>query len=177
MNYLKTILIGTVFMTNTIIFDFNKNSNIDAWRIVDDVVMGGQSFGQFFLNDEGNGVFKGAISLENNGGFSSVRYPFDEVDIKSNTKFVLTVKGDKKEYQFRVKSKMVDNFSYTQTFKTNGEWQIIEIPFFEMHPVFRGRKLQMANYSAKCMQEIAFLIGNKENETFELVIKSIVLSQ
>ena len=56
------------------LYHFDKNSSPSDWRIVDDVVMGGRSDGSFRINDAGNGVFEGSISLENNGGFSSVRH-------------------------------------------------------------------------------------------------------
>lgn len=36
--------------------------------------MGGKSSGDFYINESGNGVFEGFVSLANNGGFSSVRY-------------------------------------------------------------------------------------------------------
>jgi len=58
------------------IFDFNKNSKINDWITVDDNVMGGKSSSTFEINSDGHGVFKGSISLENNGGFCSVRYKF-----------------------------------------------------------------------------------------------------
>lgn len=165
------------FMADSIIFDFNKKSNISQWKVVDDVVMGGRSDGSFTLNEAGNGVFSGDVSLENNGGFSSVRYNFSKSNLNKYTKFIIKLKGDKKSYQFRVKSKVYDYFSYTYTFDTNGTWQTIEIPFNEMNPVFRGRKLQMKAYPAEVMEEIAFLIGNKKNESFLLEIDSIGLGQ
>jgi len=56
------------------IFEFSKQSNISSWRVVDDVVMGGVSSGNFEINEEGNGLYTGKISLDNNGGFSSLRY-------------------------------------------------------------------------------------------------------
>lgn len=162
-------------MTDNIIFNFNNKSNISQWKVVDDVVMGGRSDGSFTLNEAGNGIFSGDVSTENNGGFSSVRYNFSKSDLSNYTKFIIKLKGDKKSYQFRVKSKTSDYYSYTYTFATNGSWQTIEIPFDEMNPAFRGRQLQMKAYPAEIMEEIAFLIGNKKNESFQLEINSIVL--
>ncbi len=78
-------------MASNIIFDFNKNSNIEYWTIVDDVVMGGKSSGRFKLNSEGHGVFEGSISLDNNGGFSSVHYKFKKLDIKESNKIILNL--------------------------------------------------------------------------------------
>jgi hypothetical protein len=42
--------------------------------------MGGESSSTFQLNSEGHGVFEGNISLDNNGGFSSVRYRFPQTN-------------------------------------------------------------------------------------------------
>ena len=67
------------------IFDFNKASNLNSWRVVNDDVMGGVSSASFGLNDEGNAEFKGAVSTANNGGFASVRYRFKKKDVTGKT--------------------------------------------------------------------------------------------
>lgn len=162
-------------MITPIIFDFNKKSNLQNWTIVDDVVMGGRSSGSFGLSSEGHGVFEGSVSLKNNGGFSSVRYNFEKIVIKEFTKISLKVKGDGKQYQFRIKSNSSDYFSYIFSFSTTGEWQEITIPLNQMSPSFRGRKLNRPNFSEDSFEEIAFLIGNKKEETFKLLIDKIEL--
>lgn len=169
------IIILLTTMTSNIIFDFNKNVNIKDWVIIDDVVMGGKSSGSFELSPEGYGEFKGYISLDNNGGFSSLRYKFDRKSITEFTKVILTIKGDTKKYQFRIKSNSSDYYSYISTFSTNGEWQKIQIPLKSMTPSFRGRKLDQSNFSNEYIEEIAFLIGNKQEEKFQLLIDKIEL--
>lgn len=165
------------FMTNTteIIFDFNTTKDISNWRIIDDVVMGGKSEGKFTLNKDGNGVFSGNVSLENNGGFSSLRYRNSSIKIKNYKNIVLKIKGDGKNYQFRIKDDLDNYFSYVFTFKTGNDWQTITIPLSEMYPSFRGRKLQMDNFSSEKIEEIAFLIGNKKEQSFKLEINKIYL--
>jgi len=158
-----------------LIFDFNKDSNISDWRITDDVVMGGKSSGQFLLDDKGHGVFKGEVSLENNGGFSSVKYKFEPKIIADYNTIILKVKGDGKGYQFRVKSEVNQRHSFIYKFETNVKWKIIEIPFSELYPVFRGRKLDLPNFSGKVLVEVAFLIANQRNQPFQLEIASIGL--
>ena len=76
MNYLFLLLSINMPIQTIKIFNFNKNSNIYSWRIVDDNVMGGRSSSNISLNKDGFGVFNGTISLDNNGGFCSVRYVF-----------------------------------------------------------------------------------------------------
>ena len=70
----------------------------------------------------------------------------------------------------------VNNFySYICSFSTNKDWQRIEINLAEMYPGFRGRKLEMSKFSSNVIEEIAFLIGNKRNESFQLEIDAIYL--
>lgn len=155
------------------IFDFNENSSLTNWNIVDDVVMGGRSDGNFRINNDGHGEFFGKVSIENNGGFSSIRYNFKKIDSHNYSKFVLRLKGDGKNYQFRVKDNTYNRYSYISEFKTTGEWQTIEIPYNKMYASFRGYRLDIPNFKGDQMQEIAFLISNKKQEEFRLLIDSI----
>ena len=175
MKYLIYITIIFTSMTSHIIFDFNKKTNIENWIIVDDIVMGGKSSGTFKISAEGHGVFQGAISLKNNGGFSSVRYSFEKTLIKESTKIILKIRGDGKKYQFRIKSNSDDYYPYISPFSTTGEWQEIQILLKDMYPSFRGRKLDLPNFSNDYFEEITFLIGNKSQEEFKLLIDKIEL--
>tara|TARA_B100000780_G_C20806814_1_gene320493 strand:- start:61 stop:552 length:492 start_codon:yes stop_codon:yes gene_type:complete len=162
-------------MQAQVIFDFNKKSDLQDWIIVNDVVMGGRSSSTFKLDEDGEGVFEGNISLENNGGFSSLRYRFLKRTIKGDTQVKITLRGDGKKYQFRVKSNAGDYYSYIAPFLTSGEWQEIVIPLRDMYPSFRGRRLNQPNFSNDSIEELTFLIGNKKSERFKLLIDKIVL--
>ena len=174
MNQLYT-LIFLIIQTTMTLFNFNSESNISKWNIIDDGVMGGRSQGHFKINDAGNGLFYGDVSLENNGGFSMVQYRFDTIKAKNYSKVYIKVKGDGKTYQFRIKENESDYYSFVATFETTKAWETIEIPFNTMYPAFRGKKLDAANYTGKQMEMIAFLIGNKKAECFNLEIESIIL--
>ncbi len=161
---------------NTItLYDFTKYSSVSDWRIVDDVVMGGESNGKFSIDNDGHGVFEGKISLENNGGFSSVRYQFEKLAVTENSTVLITLKGDGKDYQFRIKDKSSTSYSYITTFKTSGDWQAIEIKLSDLYPSFRGRKLDLPNFESDSFEEIVFLIGNKKEENFKLALDRIEL--
>jgi len=157
------------------IFNFSKDSNISNWRIVDDVVMGGRSNGNFEIDTNGHGKFSGEISLKNNSGFSSLRYNFETQSTTKYSKFVLKIKGDGKSYQFRVKDRSYSRHSYIYKFNTSKTWETIEIPFSEMYASFRGYRLDIPNFNGNKMEAIAFLIGNKKEEKFKLIIDSISL--
>ena len=175
MKYLICSMVLVSSLSIHIIFDFNKNSSISNWIVVDDVVMGGKSNGNFQLNKDGKGVFSGKISLDNNGGFSSVRYGFNKLNVEKFKSIVLKIKGDGKKYQFRIKHTSSDYASYITSFSSSGEWQEIEIPLNSMYPSFRGRKLDEPNFFHKSIEEVTFLIANKKNEEFILLIDKIEL--
>lgn len=175
MKQLLCIILLFSVMTPKIIFDFTKTADIKAWSIVNDGVMGGKSQGTFGLDDNGHGVFQGHISLKNNGGFSSVRYQFEQMTVTPYTTAVLTLKGDGKTYQFRIKTKSSDYYSYIAEFETSGKWETIEIPLKGMNASFRGAPVSKPNFPAEVMEEITFLAGNKKNEDFKLLLDKIEL--
>jgi len=57
--------------------------------------------------------------------------------------------------------------------KLNGK--LIEIKLSDLIPTFRGRLLDMENYDGNELEELGFLIGNKKDEQFELIIDNIIL--
>lgn len=171
---IKTILFILIFQS-MMIFNFTSNSDISNWSIIDDVVMGGRSNGGFKINKEGHGEFSGKVSLENNGGFSSLRYNFDTTSISDYSKFVIHIKGDGKSYQFRVKNKRINRHSYIYKFDTSEDWQTVEIPFSDMQAMYRGNNVDIPNFEGNQIEEIAFLIGNKKAESFKFVIDYITL--
>ena len=172
------ILLIQVEQDPILIYDFRQNQNLDGWKIVDDVVMGGRSDGNLKITESGNGLFYGTVSLENNGGFSSIRYkvPATANDIATTKTIKLRVKGDGKSYQFRIKKDRYDRYSYIITFDTDTDWEIIEIPLADLYPSFRGMELDLPNYTASTIEEISILISNKRKESFQLEIDWIKLS-
>jgi len=161
----------------TTVFNFSKDANLQYWQIINDGVMGGLSESKMMLSESGHGVFSGHISLANNGGFASTRLLTD-VEVNPDEQYViLKLKGDGKTYQFRLKGERNQRQSYVQEFDTNGEWQNIKLKISDFSPQFRGRQLDSPNFNFSKIQEVRFLIGNKKEEDFELMIDSISLSK
>ncbi|MFC7357191.1 CIA30 family protein [Jejudonia soesokkakensis] len=160
---------------SNLIFEASNKEDISKWYVVDDGVMGGVSEGTITMNTSKNLLFTGQVRLENNGGFSSIRYNFETKQVKQYQYVVLRLKGDGKEYQFRIKEDRQQRYSYIQSFKTSGEWQTIKLPLDEFYAGFRGNKLKIPNYAGLEMDEIAILIGNKRKESFSLEIDKIYL--
>jgi len=164
-----------ISINNPIVFDFSENSSPDGWLVVNDGVMGGLSQGTFTIGDKGTALFAGEVSLENNGGFSSVRYNTGETDVEGYTTLAITLKGDGKNYQVRIRENNDDYFSYIATFQTSGKWETIEIPLKEMFPSFRGQKLDRPNFRGNTIVELTFLIGNKKAESFKLELQKAII--
>lgn len=160
-----------------VLYDFNKDQATNTWRVVDDVVMGGKSNGHFEMNDEGHGRFYGSVSLENNGGFSSIMKRIDPVTVEDYEVVMIRLKGDGSTYQFRIKDDPNQRHSYIRSFETSGDWETIELPLEEFAPSFRGRRLAMPNFDQKEIAELRFLIGNKKPQEFNLLIDEIRLAK
>mgnify|MGYP006094028869 CR=1 FL=1 len=157
---------------NKTIFEFNQSANISEWSILNDGVMGGESASTFEINKEGNGVFQGKVSTANNGGFASIRYNSSE-NVGTSESIKIRLKGDGKDFQFRIKKKTSDFESYITTFSTSGKWQTIEVKLGDLYPSFRGRKIAKSNFNETKFEQISILIGNKKNESFKLVLDKI----
>jgi len=157
------------------VYDFSTESKPGDWFVVDDGVMGGHSQGNVGQSEDGHGIFQGTVSLENNGGFSSIRARMEGLETKGYSVFKIRLKGDGKNYQFRVRSQLNERQSYQYEFPTTGAWQVVTVPFDQMIPTFRGTRLNMPNYPGEFLSECSFLISNKKNESFRLEIDRIWL--
>ena len=173
--FLIFIFYCNIIVSQNAVFTFSNEASLKEWIIVNDDVMGGISKSNLMKNKDGNGVFFGDISTAYNGGFASIRYNCKRQYINEYKNLVLRIKGDEKEYQFRIKSSVDDYYSYVYTFKTSGEWEFITIPLDSMYPSYRGRRLNMKNFNKNYLEQISFLIGNKRNENFKLLIDSMIL--
>jgi monofunctional biosynthetic peptidoglycan transglycosylase len=116
-----------------------------AWRIVNDGVMGGVSSSR--VERHGDTLrFTGEVSLENNGGFASMRRPFDAAAFGSDAAgLVLQVRGDGNRYRLRVYTRDPGRggeqwFAYHAVFDTRlGEVTRAELRWPQFAASFRGR--------------------------------------
>jgi NADH dehydrogenase [ubiquinone] 1 alpha subcomplex assembly factor 1 len=177
MKFLFVLLSLSLFTTAKMkeIYAFSRNTKLNEWRIVNDGVMGGLSTSGLKLTENGHGQFYGHVSLANNGGFASVQLN-SSIKIADDKKFiVLRLKGDGKNYEFRLKGEISQYESYVHQFATTGDWENIKLPINEFYPQFRGRKLTIPNFNFNNIEQLGFLIANKQEENFNLLIDYIGL--
>jgi monofunctional biosynthetic peptidoglycan transglycosylase len=155
------------------IVDFS--SGAEAWRNIDDVVMGGRSSSEMVVSD-GVAVFRGEVSLENYGGFASVRSAPQEHDLSSFDGVVLRLRGDGKRYRFRLRTTPAfDGVSYQAPLEPAADtWQEIRIPFGVFEPVFRGRQVpDHPPLDPAQIKTFGLLISDKQAGPFRLEIEWI----
>jgi hypothetical protein len=159
-----------------LITDFSSLAH-QKWHITNDAVMGGRSESRFQINSDGNAVFLGHVSLENNGGFASVKN-HEPQNLAGCSIIKIRLKGDGKRYSFRLQTGSdgrVDSWSYECRFDTkDGEWIIAELPLDQFEAVFRGRSVPDAPVlDASRVQRYGFLISDGQEGNFRLEIAEI----
>lgn len=108
-----------------------------AWQITDDGVMGGLSQSRATAK-EGAVVFEGKLSLENNGGFASVRAAL-ETPLRCFHGIRLTVAGDGRRYQFRLREDTASRgIAWRAEFEAGPESRRITLLPEDFEPVVRG---------------------------------------
>jgi NADH dehydrogenase [ubiquinone] 1 alpha subcomplex assembly factor 1 len=162
------LVMSVAFMTISSI-----NMDVEPWRSINDGVMGGLSAGGMVQSDSGL-KFSGRLSLENNGGFSSARRSVSQ-DLSNATGVRIQVRGDGREYQFRIRqSSDFDGVSWSAPFSSSEKWQQIDIALDQFIPVFRGRTVPQAGPVVPSeIQQIGILLADKTAGRFELEIRSI----
>ena len=158
-----------------VLFDFTDASAMRGWQVEDDVVMGGVSRGTLAREAAGHLIFRGEVSLENDGGFSSVQNNFDPINVSDYRHALIRLKGDGKDYRFIVESDPNARHYCVAEFATTGDWQEIKIPLRQMYPMRRGDRLDIPDYPAETMSQVRFMIANGRAESFQLEIASIKL--
>lgn len=159
-----------------VLFSFDEPESQDKWLAVNDGVMGGVSQGGLEVTGDGIAVFKGVVSLENNGGFASVRTSPGDWDLSPYQGIALRLRGDGKKYSFRLRTdRRFDGVSYSQTFEAPGsEWQTLLLPFSRFEPTWRGRPVPGAPpLDPAGIQGFGILISDKQEGPFRLEVEWI----
>ena len=153
------------------IFDFQAATNSTKWQVVNDDVMGGVSTSQFQLLTNGGAIFSGVVSLENNGGFASVRSTPVRENLNGTDALVLRVRGDGRRYKFTVRTEAGFNaLNYQAEFTTKrGEWEEHRLTFKDFMPTFRGRVLtDVPPLIPSKITSVGLLISDKKAGPFRL---------
>lgn len=157
------------------VVDFSDAEELASWRPVNDSVMGGHSKSRIWSTQEGLGLFAGKLSLENNGGFASVRSESIEGRLLGAARIVLRVRGDGNTYKLRLRSNAGGAISYQAPFQTvASEWSEHSFEASDFAPVWRGQQLDnVPALELADVTEVGILISDKQEGMFRLELAAI----
>jgi hypothetical protein len=150
----------------------NPNTLRDSW-IVNDGVMGGVS--QSSLRQDVDGmVFEGLVSLENNGGFASMR---SSVRFPQGTQLIeLIAKGDGKRDKLVLRTELAPRVTYVADFIALPTWQTYRFNLSQFKSTFRGRDVNAPALSFSDVIDFGILISNNQAGSFAIQLKTLTSS-
>jgi monofunctional biosynthetic peptidoglycan transglycosylase len=157
------------------LIDF-QNGLAQDWFVINDGVMGGVSRSSIVPTDRGTGVFSGELSLENNGGFASIRAVVHQDYLDGYEALEMRVRGDGRSYQLRLRmDEGFDGVSYQVGFDTqDGEWRTLRVPFASFRATFRGRQVpDVGPLVPDDIQQVGFMLADKKPGPFSLEVEFV----
>ncbi len=163
--------------TMTSLFQFSEVEDAQKWQIVNDGVMGGSSTSRSEILNAGSAEglmrFSGNLSLENNGGFASVRSRASgPLGLDAGETIVLRVKGDGRRYTLNLYTPdRRTAFSYQMQFDTEAdEWTEVKLPVDKFVAHSFGRPIPTMKLEPSQVQSIGILLGDKKSGPFEILV-------
>jgi hypothetical protein len=164
---------GTATPRRAVLLDFDDDVEITQWMTVNDVVMGGLSRSAFERAGPGIARFRGVVSLENSGGFASVRTSPRQWNSAGASAFVLRVLGDGRVYKFTVRTDDgFDGIQFQSRFTTPaGDWHEARLPVASFAATFRGRIVPgSAPLDPARVRALGLMISDRQAGPFELLV-------
>lgn len=177
------VLMGSFVMADDaprVLFDFTGADAAKEWQTINDGVMGGVSEGKFKFTDKKTLEFYGTLSLENNGGFASVRSKAKKLGLKKGDVLVAKVRGDGREYSMNLYvPRPLIAFSYRATVQTKkDEWIEVKLPLDKFEATSFGRVVKDAGPADPGeVNALGFLLGDKKAGPFKLEIEWIKVAR
>ena len=147
----------------------NPKTMRDCW-IVNDGVMGGVS--QSALRQDAQVMyFEGLVSLENNGGFASMR---SLAQFPQGTQLIeLLAKGDGNQYKLVLRTALAPRVNYVADFIAEPSWQTHQFNLNQFKPTFRGQAIDAPTLSFSDVTEFGILISNSQAGRFAIQLKTL----
>jgi len=154
---------------------FTADSPDFGWYVQNDNVMGGRSEGGFAIASE-ELSFSGNTNT-NGGGFSSIRTQPLELDLSAYTGIRVKVKADGRRYTWGIQTDALwrgRRINYWADFDTLADQtMVIDIPFVNFLPQFRGFKLDGPELDTGQIAEFSLYQYDKTDGPFALRLISV----
>ena len=158
------------------LFRFDTLVSVADWSAIDDSVMGGVSHSRLRHDAAGHAVFEGVVSLENSGGFASVRSRPLDLGVSGAANYTLEVRGDGKRYKLNLRTDdAFDGVNYQAVFEAPaGTWTSVRLPLSAFGPTFRGRSVPgTPPLDPAALRQIGLIIADRQAGSFSLAVRSI----
>jgi NADH dehydrogenase [ubiquinone] 1 alpha subcomplex assembly factor 1 len=145
------------------------------WHGIGDPIMGGRSRGELVIAD-GIGIFQGVVSLEQGGGFASVRSTESRYDLSGHAGLLIRARGDGKHYGLRLRTTSTfDGVNYQAELQPEASlWSDIELPFSAFQPVLRGQVLSdHPTLDPARIKSFGLIIARRQAGPFRLELQAI----
>ncbi|MFZ2988172.1 CIA30 family protein [Ideonella sp.] len=162
----------------TLLFDFTDPNQAIAWHPIDDRVMGGISRSSLRRDPAGHAVFEGTVSLEQKGGFASVRSIPGELGLAGAEACLIELRGDNKQFKLSLLTDDgFDSLNYQASFTPKGnDWQTLHLALADFRATFRGREVTDAtSLDPARIRQVGLMIAARQADYFELHIRRICL--
>ena len=153
------------------LYDFVDSKQNESWFQLNDDIMGGVSSSKVEFNNK-KLTFSGKVSLENRGGFASIRSKTNAMNLHNVKKFKLRVRGDGKAYYFNISSSsFIADPGFQARFKTQKgkDWQEIELALDDFSPAF-GSRSSKKDLDMSKVKIMGLIISDKQAGKFNLEI-------
>lgn len=175
MNLLHLLLAATLAAGAPWVLDMTNTTERENWRAVNDGVMGGLSRGVIRTTDEGV-RFEGRISLENNGGFASLRRTMTKSDMSKYKGVRITYKCPGVKTAFSMEPNPVwYQPNYRTALAPTDEWTTVEVAFKE----FKGRQVgrpvngKLNGDKLSHIYQFGFITDEKREVDFALEVREV----
>ena len=158
------------------LYRFDTPAAVVPWQAIDDRVMGGVSASHMRHDPAGHGVFAGEVSLENNGGFASVRASVSPPPVGEIDAIELLVRGDGHRYKLNLRTdRGFDGVNYQAAFAPPaGQWATLRLSLDVFQPSWRGRAVPDAPpLRGARIEQVGLMIADRQFGAFALAIGAI----
>ena len=158
------------------LFRFESATSVADWSAIDDAVMGGVSRSRLRHDPAGYAVFEGDVSMENGGGFASVRSRPMDLGVPGAAACLLEVRSDGKRFKLNLRTDdAFDGVNYQAAFQApEGTWTLVRLPLTGFRPTFRGRSVPGApRLDPARVRQMGLMIADRQAGPFALALRSI----
>ncbi len=156
--------------------DFGETTGGQDWNIVNDSVMGGLSNSELTFT-QNSILFKGELSLKNNGGFSSIRSSNQKFDLSKYSTVKIKFRSTGRDFALRfASSDLYYKTNYKNSFSSStGEWEVVELKMSDFKEYRMGEisNINVSKDKLESIIRIGIIISDKKEGAFNIEVDYI----